>query len=113
MSKNGYLEKQKIARAVREQAVRDTYVQYMTDTVCIALNSPEIMGKNTFGAERIKKFLDGWADVYNTFIGALEDGPETDVAQTRLDERLTKILGNECLPFEVRYEWLKRQRYGK
>ena len=113
MSKNGYLEKQKIARAVREQAVRDTYIQYMTDTVCIALNSPEIMGKNVLGRERLKKFMDGWADVYNAFVIALEDGPETDVMQAKLDERLEKILGDECLPFEQRYEWLKKQRYGK
>ena len=44
--------------------------------------------------------------------GALEKGDEADFFQVKMDEALKRLLGEEdFVPFEERYEWIKRQMY--
>ncbi len=40
MGKNGYLAKRKIRDNVMQDAIRQTYQQYMTDTLILTLNDP-------------------------------------------------------------------------
>ena len=63
MGKNGYLQRQKCAVDAYRQAERDTYIQFMIDMFMVALNDPEVMGKDVFGYARLKKVLDAWGQV--------------------------------------------------
>lgn len=49
MGKNGYLERRKVRDTVMQDAIRQTYQQYMTDMLILTLNDPEVMGKDVFG----------------------------------------------------------------
>ena len=88
-------------------AERETYIQYMTDTLMVTLNDPRVMGKDVFGKTRLKRIVDAWGKAYDQYHQALEKSPEADYWQTKLDQALEAILGDELLPFEQRYDWVK------
>ena len=48
---------------------------------------------------------------FDTFHGALENIPEADYFQEKLDSRLGRIFKEKLVPFADRYPWLKRQVY--
>ena len=94
------------------QAEKETYIQFMTDTLMLTLNDPEIMGKDVFGEKRIRKIVMAWGKVYDRYHGALEKGDEADFYQVKMDEALKRLLGEEgFVPFEERYEWIRRTMY--
>lgn len=112
MGKNGYLDRQQKVVGVYRQAEKETYIQYMTDTLLLTLNDPEVMGRDVFGKERLKKVVRAWGEKFDEFHGALEKGDEADYYQEKLDSRLKKIIGDDDFhPFDERYEWLKKQVY--
>ena len=45
MGKNGYLQRQRNTVNVYRQAEKETYIQFMTDTLILTLNDPAVMGK--------------------------------------------------------------------
>lgn len=49
MGKNGYLQRQRNTVNVYRQAEKETYIQFMTDTLILTLNDPAVMGKDVFG----------------------------------------------------------------
>lgn len=108
MGKNGYLQRQKNTVDAYRKAERQTYVQFMVDTLVLTLNDPEVMGKDTFGAKRIRNVVNGWMDTFDLYHGALEKGDEQDFWQIKLDQNLKAILGEEGFdPFSKRYDWVK------
>lgn len=112
MGKNGYLERQKATIDAYRQAEKETYIQFMTDTLMLTLNDPEVMGKDVFGRKRIVKIVRAWGRVYDQYHGALEKGDEADFFQVKLDEALERLLGSEgFVPFERRYDWIKKASY--
>lgn len=112
MGRNGYLEKRQAAIDVYRQAEKQTHIQFMTDTLMLTLNDPEVMGKDVFGKERIKKLVDAWGKTFDTFHGALESGDEADYYQEKMDLALKRLLGEtDFQPFPERYDWIKRQKY--
>lgn len=112
MGRNGYLDRQKKIVGAYRQAEKETYIQFMTDTLILTLNDPEVMGKDVFGKKRIEKVVLAWGKVYDEFHGALEKGDEADFFQEVLDRRLKRVLGEKDFhPFRERYEWLKQQVY--
>lgn len=111
MGKNGYLDRQRAAIGAYRQAEKETYIQYMTDTLILTLNDPHTMGKDVFGEQRIKKIISAWGEMFDTYHGALEKGDEADYFQERLDQRLKGVAGEDFHPFSERYEWVKRQIY--
>ena len=90
MGKNGYLQRQRNTVNAYRQAEKETYIQFMTDTLILTLNDPTVMGKDVFGEKRIKKVVEAWGKVFDKFHGALEKGDEKDF-----------------VPFAKRYEWVK------
>lgn len=50
--KNDYLARQKAKSRTLQDATRQTFVQYMTDTLMFTLNDPEVLGKDVFGHAR-------------------------------------------------------------
>lgn len=115
MGKNGYLERRKARDEVMQDAIRQTYQQYMTDTLILTLNDPEVMGKDVFGHARLKRVLDAWGKKYDQFFDALTKNPEADYARAKMDAAMKAIVGDhqDFIPFEQRYEWLPEIRYDK
>lgn len=105
--KNAYLQKQKIKVDVYRQAEKDTYIQFMTDTLCLTLNDPNVMGKDVFGKKRLQKVIKAWGEKYDKYHGALEKSDEADYHQIKLDEHLALIFGEDMDKFGERYQWLK------
>ena len=109
MGKNGYLERRKVRDTVMQDAIRQTYQQYMTDMLILTLNDPEVMGKDVFGEKRIRRVVEAWGKVFDKYHGALEKGDEQDYWQIKMDMNLKGILGEKDFePFEKRYEWVKQ-----
>lgn len=113
MGKNGYLQRQKCAVDAYRQAERDTYIQFMIDMFMVALNDPEVMGKDVFGKDRIARVVHAVECNFTRFEPALTKSDEADYCQEKLDQRLAKILGKDALvPFLKRYEWIEIRGYG-
>lgn len=113
--KNGYIARRDTRDRVMIQAARETYQQFMVDTLILTLNDPDVMGNDAFGYDRLKRVLDGWGRYSDHYIEALGSSVETDYWQEKLDEAIRRIVGNkaEFVPFAQRYEWLKEIRYDK
>lgn len=109
MGKNGYLQRQRNTVNVYRQAEKETYIQFMTDTLILTLNDPAIMGKDVFGEKRIRRVVEAWGKVFDKYHGALEKDDEQDYWQIKMDMNLKGILGEkDFVPFEKRYEWVKQ-----
>lgn len=115
MGKNGYLERRKARDTVMQDAIRQTYQQYMTDMLILTLNYPEVMGKDVFGYKRLKRVLDAWGKKYDQYFDALTKKPEADYAREKIDAAMKLICGDsqDFIPFEQRYEWLPEIRYDR
>ena len=115
MAKNGYLARRKVRDGVLQDATSQTYQQYMTDTLILTLNDPEVMGKDVFGYKRLKKVLEAWGKCYDKYFDALTKNPEADYAREKMDRLMKQICGDsgDFVPFEERYEWLPEITYGQ
>ena len=115
MAKNGYLARRKVRDGVLQDATRQTYQQYMTDTLILTLNDPEVMGKDVFGYKRLKKVLEAWGKCYDKYFDALTKNPEADYAREKMDRLMRQICGDsgDFVPFEKRYEWMPEITYGQ
>lgn len=119
MKQSGLLKRQKEEQKKRDRvlqdATRQTFVQYMTDTLIFTLNDPEVMGKDVFGYARLKKVLDAWGKCYDQYFDALTLKPEADYFREKMDEALRRIIpkGEVFVPFESRYDWLPEILYGE
>lgn len=113
MGKNGYLMRQKAAVDAYRQAEKETYIQFMTDTLMIVLNDPAVMGKDVFGKARLKRVAEAWSKAYDKYHEALEKTDEADYWQEKLDQALGAIFGDELIPFPKRYDWIKQFGYDR
>lgn len=111
MSKNAYLQKRNQDRQAHFNAGFDMAAQQMFDIMCLVLNDPQIMGKGTFGAERLKKLHQAVYQREAQYHEAWTDSVEADYYQEKLDEGLRRIFG-KIDPFPVRYPWAKEEKYG-
>jgi len=112
---NAYLARQQAKEKILQQATAETYQQFMADTLMLTLNDPDIMGKDTFGYERLKKIAGGWSRYIDRFHPALTGSPEADYLQIKLDEKIRRIMGKseDFSPFDERYEWIAKVKYGR
>ena len=108
---SGYLKRKKVEIGVYRQAEKETYIQFMSDMFQIALNDPDVMGKDVLGEARIRRVAEAASRNFDTFHGALENIPEADYFQEKLDSRLRRIFKEKLVPFAKRYPWLKKQVY--
>lgn len=82
--KNDFLARKKEKERLLQEATRQTFVQYMTDTIILTLNDPDVMGKDVFGYVRLKKVLDAWGKCYDQFFDALTKNDEADYARVKM-----------------------------
>ena len=70
MGKN-FSDRLKAEREAIQIAVQQTYTQFMMDMVSLTLNDPEVMGKDTFGYERLLRVLHGVEANFDKYADAL------------------------------------------
>ena len=114
MGKNGFLERQRIERKAYFDAGLQMGRQQILDCVSIVLNDPEIMGKDTFGKDRLIRVVNGVGEYIDVFQKAWERDDETDYYRDKLDWRLAQIYGEGMHDtFGTRYEFCKEFDYTK
>lgn len=109
---NAFLKKVDNAKQECFVAGCDITAQQMFDMMCLVLNDPEIMGKDVFGAERLKKVHDAMYERERTYHEAWMNNQESDYYQEKLDAALRRIFG-EIDPFNKRYPLMKVWNYFK
>ena len=93
MGKNGFLERQRIERQSYFDAGLQMGRQQILDMMSIVLNDPDIMGKDTFGKERLIRVVKGIGEYIDVFQKSWERDDETDYYRAKMDERLCSIYG--------------------
>ena len=96
--KNGYARQLVEWKDSWTQAIKNTYMQYLTDTIILVLND------HGYGEQRIRKILDEWGDCFDEYFDCL--------TQEKLDKRIRAICkSGQFVPFPQRYEFLPDIRY--
>lgn len=113
MAVNGYLKKQQAERQACLDIGEEMGMQKMWDYVQDCLSDPDIMNKDTFGAERINRLFEGLKQRADMFHVAFTDDKEADYYQEMLDARLRRIHKDKLQPFYERYPYLKQFGYKK
>jgi hypothetical protein len=109
---NPYIAKQKEKQQQCFEAGCDITAQQFFDYLCIVLNDPNVMGKDVFGENRIKKVHEALKEVDRHYSEAFVNSQESDYYQSKLDAELIQIFG-EIDPFEKRYPYIKTWNYNK
>ena len=114
MAKNGYLEKQRaMQRGFFEEGLQSGR-QQIIDMLSLVLRDPDIMGKDTFGKDRLLKVVIGIKDYIDTYQKAWEKDEETDYYRYKLDEALEQAYGEDLHDsFLERYKCAPEYDYFK
>jgi hypothetical protein len=114
MAKNDFLARQAIARDCYFRAGLEAGRQQIIDMVVLVLRDHEIMGKDTFGKERLLKIINGVGDYIDKFQPAWEKNDETDYYRSKLDAALAEAFGDGMHDtFSKRYESAPGYDYKK
>jgi hypothetical protein len=112
MAKNNYLERQRAERQAYFDAGLQMGRQQILDMMCIALNDPDIMGKDVFGKDRLLKVVKGIGEYIDVYEKAWQKDDEADYWQVKMDAILAKIYGEGMHDtFHARYEYCKEFNY--
>ena len=112
MVKNDYLARQKAMQRTFFEAGLQSGRQQIIDMISLVLNDPDIMGKNTFGKDRLLKVVNGIGEYIDTYQKAWEKDDETDYYRAKMDEALGKIYGEGMHDtFLKRYEYAPEYCY--
>lgn len=112
MVKNDYLARQKAMQRTFFEAGLQSGRQQIIDMMSLVLNDPDIMGKNTFGKDRLLKVVNGIGEYIDTYQKAWEKDDETDYYRAKMDEALGKIYGEGMHDtFLKRYEYAPEYCY--
>jgi hypothetical protein len=88
--------------------------QQILDMMSLVLRDPEIMGKDTFGKDRLAKVVKGIGEYIDKYQPAWEKNDETDYYRAKLDEALAEAYGEEMHDsFLKRYEFAPEFDYMK
>lgn len=109
---NPFLAKQEEKQQKCFEAGCEITAQQFFDYLCIVLNDPDIMGKDVFGADRIKKVHEALKATDKYYSEAFVGSQESDWYQEKMDAELKRIFG-KIDPFEKRYPYLKKWDYNK
>ena len=114
MAQSDFLRRQQVARQAYFDAGLQMGRQQILDMMCIVLNDPDIMGKDTFGKDRLLKVVKGVGEYIDVFQKAWEKDDETDYYRAKLDAHLAKIYGEGMHDtFGKRYEYCCDYDYVK
>lgn len=88
----------------------DVGMQMACDMISLALHDPDVMGKDTFSAKRLRPVMEAALQKRGYFAPAWGGGPEADYYQEKLDIALADAYG-EINPFSERYPYCKENQY--
>lgn len=114
MAKNDFLAQQRaLQRACFDAGLRSGR-QQIIDMVSLVLRDPDIMGKDTFGKDRLLKVVKGIGDYIDIYQRAWERHDETDYYRAKLDAALAEAYGDGMHDsFLQRYEFAPEFDYMK
>ena len=106
MAKNDFLAKQRALQHGHFIAGLQSGRQQIIDCVSLVLRDPEIMGKDTFGKDRLLKVVQGVGKYIDLYQKAWEKDDETDYYRAKLDAALADAYGEGLHDsFSKRYEF--------
>ena len=94
MAKNDFLAKQKALQRACFDAGLQCGRQQIMDMMSLVLRDADIMGKDTFGKERLLKVVKGIGEYIDTYHKAWIKDDETDYYRAKLDEDLAQAYGD-------------------
>ncbi len=111
---NSYFEKLKAAQKAGFNAGLQSGRQQIMDMMSLVLRDPDIMGKNTFGKDRLVKVVKGIGEYIDKYQPAWEKSDEADYYQKKLDTALAEAYGEGLHDsFYKRYEFAPEYDYKK
>lgn len=114
MAKNDFLAKQRAIQQGFFQAGLNSGRQQIIDMMSLVLHDPDIMGKDTFGPDRLLKVVNGIGKYIDTYQKAWEKDDETDYYRAKMDANLEKAYGKEMYEaFDKRYDYCCDYDYVK
>lgn len=113
MGKNGYLEKKQAVQQALLDAGMACGKQQIVDYLTIALRDPAVVGKDTWGRERIDKLFAALEALDKEYADAYTTKKEADYLQDKLDRKLREVYGDDLVPFAIRQPDVKQPGYGK
>lgn len=89
-------------------------LQIGCDMDVLCLRDPDVMGKDTFGAARVIKFIESKRAKMKLYEKAWEKDPEADYLQEKLDDNLREAFGGQLeYKFAERYPDIVKENYRK
>ncbi len=115
MGKNAFLQKQQAINQGMLDVGMDTGFQKCWDLIQVCLRDPEVVGKDTFGKERMQRLHTALKkhemELGTAWLPTKEK--DADVKQRDLDAILKEVWGEELIPFYDRYPYIKKPDYTK
>ena len=112
MAKNDYIARRDADRKGFFRAGEQTGRQVILDMMVLTLRDPEIMGKDTFGKDRLLKVVKGIEHYMDVFDQAFQATDETDYWRAKLDAALADAFGEKLHnSFLERYEYAPEFNY--
>lgn len=110
MAKNDFLVKQRATQQAFFTEGLKCGRQQIIDMVSLVLRDPDIMGKDTFGKERLLRVITGIGEYMDTYEKAYLKDDEADYYQKKMDDALALAYGEKLHDsFHKRYDVLPEQ----
>lgn len=114
MGKNDFLARQRATQQAFFEAGIQSGRQQIMDMMSLVLNDKEIMGKDTFGKDRLVKVITGIGQYIDKYQKAWERCDEADYYQNKMDDALANIYGESLHDsFYERYKYAPEFDYNK
>ena len=114
MAKNDFLAKQQALQRACFDAGLQCGRQQIMDMLSLVLRDPDIVGKNTFGKDRLLKVVKGIGDYIDKYNEAWQKTDDTDYYRAKLDAALAEAYGEGMHDsFLKRYEYAPEFDYMK
>ena len=114
MAKSDFLAQQRATQQAFFDAGLKSGRQQILDMVSLVLRDPDIMGKDTFGKDRLLKVVKGVGEYIDKYQPAWQRTDETDYYRAKLDDALAEAYGEGLHDsFLQRYEYAPEYDYKK
>ena len=114
MGKNEFLARQRALQKAFFDAGIQSGRQQIIEMMSLVLRDSSIMGKDTFGKDRLVKVVKGIGQYIDKYQTAWEKSDEADYYQKKLDTALAEAYGESLHDsFFQRYEFAREYDYQK
>ena len=103
MPKNEYAKRIQTRKNLEREIIQRWTAQLCLDVMTIILNDPEVMGKDVFGKQRLRKIGNAFNDEYTMWAVGLSPDAKASYVRKKMDDRLKKIWGDEVEDWTERY----------